>query len=183
MRHLKKLSEEVIHQNFWWKYKHDQYKKLNGQISDYYYGETRGQVMIVPILQDGRLMLILQPRYLADKQSIEFPGGSIEEKEETVVAAQRKLIDETGYRAKEFIHIGNFEPANRFVKDTCHIFLGQVTDRLPEIRNNTEEIEVLYRWSHEFEEMIRRNEIWDGQTLAAWALVHDYIDRIKDDKN
>ncbi|MBU2542616.1 NUDIX hydrolase [Patescibacteria group bacterium] len=171
-KHLKKLSEETIHQNPWWAYKHDKYEKPNGEEGDYYYGETPGNVMIIPVLDDGRLVLILQQRYLREKQSIEFPCGGLLEGQSVLEAAERELLEETGYIADEYIKIGEFEGLNGLVKDMCHVFLAYVVEQKEQQLDDTEEIEVMYRRPDEIDTMIRKNEIWDGQTLASWAMVH-----------
>ena len=101
-KHLKKFSEEIIHKNPWWTYKHDKYEKPNGEEGDYYYGETLGNAMIVPVLDDGRLVLTLQQRYLREKQSIEFPCGGLIEGQTFLEVAKRELLEETGYIADEF---------------------------------------------------------------------------------
>ena len=171
-KHLKKISEETIHQNPWWTYKHDKYEKPNGEEGDYYYGETHGNAMIVPVLNDGRIVLILQHRYLREKQSIEFPCGGIGPEITVLDAAKQELLEETGCVADEFIKIGEFEALNGMVKDMCHVFLAYVEEQKEQQLDDTEEIQVLYRRPDEIDMMIRKNEIWDGQTLASWAMVH-----------
>lgn len=174
-RHLKKISEEILHANPWWLYKHDQYEKPNGEMGDYYYGETPGFVMIVPVLEDGRLVLIRQFRYLHQKESLGFPGGGVEAGQTVLEAAKSELIQETGCEAHEFIKIGVFEPSSGLVRDTSHVFLAEVEKKFPQQLDDTEKIEVLFRRADEIDEMIRKNEIWDGQTLATWALIHHHF--------
>jgi len=175
-KRLKKLSEEVLHENKWWKLKHDTYEQPNGEVGNYYYGETPGMVIIIPILPDGRIVLTLQHRYLQDKQSIEFPAGGRLEGASPMDAARIELKEETGFTAEEYIKVGVFEPSNGFTKDTADVFLAHVgAAGVPE-PDPTEEIELLYRRGEDVEGMIRNNEIWDGTTMAAWALVrHHFI--------
>lgn len=174
-RRLKKISEEVLHENPWWMYKHDRYELPNGQEGDYFYGETKGIAIIVPILADGRIVLTLQHRYLKDKQSIEFPGGGILDGLTSLEGAQKELFEETGCVASEFIKVGEFEPANGFIKDTSHVFLAHIQEQGEPHPDVTEEIEVLYRRPEDIEQMIRQNEIWDGQTMATWSLVRHHF--------
>ncbi len=174
-KHLKKLSEEILHENPWWKYKHDTYEKPNDEVGDYFYGETPGVVMIIPILEDGRLVLTLQHRYLVDKQSIEFPAGGIKSEMTTEESARQELLEETGCIPKEMIKIGTFEPSNGLIKDMCHVYLAHIATQEEQHLDDTEEIELLYRHPEEIDDMIRKNEIWDGQTMASWALVHHYF--------
>ena len=174
-KHLKKISEEIIRENPWWKYKHDVYKKPDGTVGDYYYGETLGMVMIVPILEDGRIVLAVQYRYLEQKQSIEFPAGGIKKGQDAREAAKQELYEETGCIADEFVKMGSLQPANGFIRDETHIFLAHITECGVQHLDDTEEIELIYRRPEEIEKMIRNNDIWCGQTMATWALVHHYF--------
>src|SRR3989344_2338794 len=61
-----KISEETINKNSWWIYKHDRYK-CDEKECDYFYGELNGCAIIVPILDDGRIAMIRQYRYLQDR--------------------------------------------------------------------------------------------------------------------
>jgi len=170
-KRLKKLSEEVLHENPWWTYKHDTYELPNGDTGDYYYGETPGVVMIIPVMSDGRFVLTLQHRYLVDKQSIEFPAGGIPKGMRPLEAAKQELLEETGWIASEMVKVGEFEPANGYVKDHTHVYFATVVEQQAQQPDVTEEIEVIYRRADEVERMVQGNDIWDGQSMAAWSLV------------
>lgn len=174
-KHLKKLSEEIIHENPWCTYKHDTYEKPNGTQGDYYYLATQGNSIIIPVLADGRIVLVLQTRYLMQRQSIEFPCGGKMKDETAIEAAKRELYEETGCIAKEFIKIGAFQPLNGLAVDESHIFLANVVEQQPLNPDDTESIDILYRRADEIEEMIQRNDIWDGQTLASWAMARNHF--------
>lgn len=175
-RSCKKLSEETVHENPWWKYKHDTYQLPNNEVGNYYYGENGGSVLIVPMLDDGRIILINQNRFLRDKISTEFVCGGITGNETPQMAAVRELLEETGYEAEEYTKVGVFDALNGLFKDTCHIFLAAGLQQIKKQKlDNTEDIEVIYRRPDEFEDMIKRGEIWDGQSLATWAICRDLI--------
>lgn len=175
VKHLKKISEETIHENPWWSYKHDKYELPNGEEGDYYYGETTGMSVVIPVLEDGRIVLTLQYRYLAEKQSIEFPGGGLSDAKDPHEAAIRELYEESGCRASEIVKIGVFEPANGYVKDKSHVYIAKVQSIEEPRPDKTEEFEVLFRRPDELERMVRNNEIWDGPTLAAWAIARHHL--------
>jgi len=113
----KQLSSKTVHENPWWKYKRDVYEKPNGEPGDFFYGETPGFSMVVPVLEDGRLVLIRQYRYLEDKECIGFPGGGIKSNQTPLDTAKAELLEETGCLAHEFVKIGMFQPSPGFVKD------------------------------------------------------------------
>jgi ADP-ribose pyrophosphatase len=65
-----------------------------------------GAVMVVPILDDGRLVMERQWRYPLARVMLEFPAGKLEAGEPTLQCAQRELFEETGYRAREWAIAG-----------------------------------------------------------------------------
>ncbi len=173
---IKKVSSELIDKNPWWEYKRDQILLPNGANSDYYYGETHGNVIVVPILDDGRLVLVRQYRYLGEKYSVEFPGGGMNKDESPTDAANREFLEETGYKTDNLIKIGAFEPCVGLIKDQSHIFIAnELTEVQQPKSEGAENTEVILRRVDEFENMIKQGEIWDGQVLAAWALARDLL--------
>ncbi len=177
-KRLKKLTEEVLHENPWTKYKHDTYEKPDGSGGDYYYMKCGGMVKVVPVLPDGRLVLTLQHRYLQDKQSIEFPAGGVDEGETSTDAAKREVREETGYNTEELLKVGTFQPSNGVLQNNAHVYIANLdASQEEQMLESTEDIEVLYRRPDEFEDMIRRGDIWDGATLATWSLVrHRFLE-------
>ena len=63
-----------------------------------------GAVVVVPILDDGRLVMERQFRYAVGRVLLEFPAGKIDAGESRLVCAQRELVEETGYRAREWAY-------------------------------------------------------------------------------
>ena len=176
MSDIKKISSEVVHKNPWWEYKKDQFILPDGAMTDYYYGETHGNVIIIPVLDDGRWVLVRQYRFLDEKSGVEFPGGGIHDGESAMDAANRELLEESGYKTDNLIKIGSFEPCVGLVKDTSHVFIAnELTEVQTPKSEGLEKTEVILRRVDEFENMIKQGEIWDGQILAAWALARDFL--------
>lgn len=172
---LKKISEETLHENPWWKYKHDVYEKPDGTKGDYFYAETPGMVLLVPVLEDGRIILVQQYRYLVGRTGIEFPGGGIKPGTELSRAAADELREETGCTASDLILAGTFEQAVGFGKDRAHVFVAHVDTIGHTDPDSSEAFELVYRHPDEVEDMIRRNDIWDAGTMAAWSLVRHHF--------
>jgi len=172
----KTISSSVVHENPWWSYKHDIYSLNEGEEREYHYCQTNGAVIIIPVLEGGRLVLIRQFRYLQDKHSIEFACGGINLHEAPFEAAKRELLEETGMQAGEMMKIAEFEPANGYCKDKTCLYIASDIQQIgdPETED-TEVLEVVYRRIDEFNQMIRSGEICDGQTLASWAIARDFI--------
>lgn len=175
MKRFKTLASEAITKCLFWEAFKDKVELKNGKTGDYFYVKTRGCSMVVPVLPDGRLLLVNQYRYLSDRTSIEFPCGGLEENEMPLAGARRELLEETGYDGDDLAKIGSFFPANGFAKDECHVFLGLVQSVGQVALDDFEELEVIVRRPDEFEEMVRRGEIWQGHTLAAWSLAREHV--------
>jgi len=179
-KHPKKISEEIIHQNPWWVYKRAVFELPNGEKGDYYYGENIGNVggvVIIPILDDGRLILINEFRHLVERESVGFPTGAIDPGEQPMTTAERELLEETGYQSTEHIKAGSFEDSIGRLRAPIHVFIANELTRvsIPTTTDAMEQIEVIYRRVDEFEDMIRRGEIIDGNTLGAWALAREHV--------
>lgn len=176
MSEIKKISSEIVHKNPWWEYKCDKVIRPDGTEGEYCYTETTGNVIIIPVLDDGRLVLVRQYRYLGEKNSIEFPGGGISKGESPTDAAKRELLEESGYQTENLIKIGMFEPCVGVVKDLSHVFIANELTMVQEPKLDAfESTEVILRRVDEFENMIKQGEIWDGQVLAAWAMARGLL--------
>jgi ADP-ribose pyrophosphatase len=80
-----------------------------------------GAVVVVPILDDGRLVLERQFRYPAGRVMLEFPAGKLDAGEAPLQCAERELIEETGYRAREWALAGTMHNAVAYSTEVIHI--------------------------------------------------------------
>jgi len=69
-----------------------------------------GAVMIIPLLNDGRVVLERQFRYPVGQAMIEFPAGKLDAGEASLHCAVRELAEETGYVAREWAYAGRLHP-------------------------------------------------------------------------
>jgi len=176
MSRFKTLSSEILHNNPWWEMRHDKYSLPDGAPGDYFYGQSKGLALVIPILENGQLLLISQYRYLADKPSLEFPCGGLMGEETPLEAALRELKEETGFTADELIKVGVFEPLPGLFKDQAHVFIapGAVKVSEPHLEK-VEIVETVLRRINEFDDLVKRGEVWDGVSLAAWTLAREAV--------
>ena len=175
LKRWKTLSTSIVFENPWWTYKRDTFQIPDGVSGEYHYVYTRGSSMVVPITPEGELLLVNQFRYLCDRESIEFPCGSVNEGDSYLDTARHELEEETGFRADHFEEVSTFNPYNGVTSEICHVFLA--TELTPGNANPdaTEEFELIRCSPSDFEEKIATNEVWDGMTLAAWMLVRHCV--------
>lgn len=84
-----------------------------------------GAVMIVPLLDDGRVVLERQFRYPLGRSVIEFPAGKIDPGEPLLACAQRELLEETGYVAREWLYLGGFHNAIAYSDEKIEVYLAR----------------------------------------------------------
>ncbi len=172
----KKLSTELRFRNPWWSYLLDRFRLPGGKEGEYHYIQTPGSAMVVPVTDDGRLLLVNQYRYLCDRESLEFPGGGVKPGQAAEAAARVELAEEAGVQARELIHLGRHDPWNGVTDEMCDVFLARGLVHDPSAHpEETETIENAPLTVADFEARIASGEIWDGMTLAAWCLARKYV--------
>ena len=124
--------------------------------------------MVVPVTEEGKILMVNQYRYLCDKESLEFPCGSINEGDTHIDTAKHECAEETGFAAGNLVEAGHFNPYNGVTSEICHVYIGTALTPTPSRPDATEEFEVHAFSLEELEAQIRSNKIWDGMTLAAW---------------
>jgi ADP-ribose pyrophosphatase len=91
----------------------------------YYVMEFPDWVNVVPVTDDGQMILIDQYRHGAGLDFLEIPGGSSHSGgEDPLVAGQRELLEETGYEAREWVHCGFHYPNPALQDNKMHTFLA-----------------------------------------------------------
>lgn len=166
----KTLSSRIVRKNPWWTYKVDEYEIPARTKGEYHFVHTEGASMVIPVLGDGRLVLVNQFRYLCNRESIEFPCGGVKPGKSYEEMARLELEEETGYRSNDLQKAGEFDPYNGVTDEFCALFIARdLVQSIPH-PDITEEFEMITCTTGELETMIRNGTIWDGMTLAAWAL-------------
>ena len=178
LKKWKKLSEKVFHDNGFWKYKIDEFEIEKSKKGEYHYVSTLGSSMVIPITPKNKILLVKQFRYLNQKESLEFPCGSITEGLTAEENALKELREETGFAAEELIFTGEFSPYTGASNEMCSVFVGLKLSSSPLPNDSTEEFEVLEFSIDEIENMISKKFIWDGLSLSAWVLSKELINRL-----
>lgn len=171
LQRWKKISEQVLTTNPWWQYKRDEFLLPQGKQGEYHYVHTNGSAMIIPLLDDGRIVMVTQYRYLNNRESLEFPCGGVKNGHTYEETALHELAEETGYHTNHLEYLASFNPYNGVTDEICRIFLA--TSLLPVTAHpdETEEFEKHAFFPDEIDELMTNGTIWDGMTLASWCLV------------
>ena len=170
LKKLEQINSKSKYVNPFWEYKIDEYKMPNGKTGEYHYVNSRGATIIIPVTEQNKFVMINQFRYLNNKTSLEFPGGGISSGFEALDNAKKELIEETGYESNEIKCIGKYNPYNGITNEICKVFIANNLIRKKSSPDESEEFELFEISSDEINSKIRNGEIWDGMTIAAWAI-------------
>lgn len=139
-----------------------------------------GAVCMVPLTDDGKVIVERQFRYPVDRVITEIPAGKLDSKEEDpLAAAQRELAEETGYTATEWIHMGIFYPAPAYSDETIHMFLARGLRQGQQHLDADEFLEVTAVPIEELVEEILAGQIPDLKTQAAVTRAYLMLQREK----
>lgn len=170
LKSWKRLAETVLFKNPWWTYRRDEVELPSGKKGEYHYVHTNGSAMVIPILDDGRILMVNQYRYLLDRESVEFPCGSVKDGSSHDATARHELAEETGYSAGTLTLAGEFNPYNGVTDELCRVYIARGLHHVGASPDETEEFELLALTGQEIDERIRTGQIWDGMSIAAWAV-------------
>ncbi len=123
--------------------------------------------VVVPVKDDGKIILVKQFRYPLQKTLIELPAGKLDKGEDPLVCATRELEEETGYKAKEIKKLGEIYTAPGYCTEVLHIY--SANGLIPGNHNREEGehgMEILEFSIGEIEKMISDGEITDAKTIV-----------------
>jgi ADP-ribose pyrophosphatase len=153
----------------------DQVRLPNGDTATREYVIHPGAVMIIALLDDGRLVMERQYRYPVKQVMIEFPAGKLDAGEDRLACAQRELLEETGYRAKEWAHAGVLHPVISYSTEFIDIWFARGL-RLGERR--LDEGEFLDVFTASLDELLacsREGKLTDAKTLTGLLWLQNHL--------
>jgi ADP-ribose pyrophosphatase len=125
-----------------------------------------GSVVVLPVLPDGRILMIRQYRHATRQYLWELVAGRIDAGENPLQAAARELIEETGYRAKKFRIFLDIFPTPGFLEERMFILLAEgLTAGAAEPEDDEKIISRVYN-RKKLEEMIRTGKLRDAKSIA-----------------
>ncbi len=162
----KTLSSRLLHEGRNFDFLVDKVELPNGHVTQRDIVRHPGAVAIVPILGDGRVVLIRQFRYAAGKTILEIPAGTLELGEPPLECAVRELREETGYAAKELEPLLSCFMAPGYSDEVIHFFVARGLSVVGDDPEDDEEITLEFHRLEEVRRMIADNVIEDAKTIV-----------------
>lgn len=129
-----------------------------------------GAVMVIPLFDDGRVLLERQYRYPMQRVMIEFPAGKLDPGEDSWLCAQRELKEETGFSAREWARAGVLHPVISYATEFIDIWFARGLEAGERHLDEGEYLDLLTATPAELLAWCRDGTVTDAKTLtgALW---------------
>ncbi len=139
-----------------------------------------GGAVVVPVKDDGKIIMVTQFRYPFQKVMMELPAGKLDKDEDPYSCAVRELEEETGYKAEKIEKLSAISTTPGFCTEILHIYIAQ---NLTEGSHNREEgehgMEVFEFTFDELDKKIIVGEIIDAKSICGIYLAKQYLNSKK----
>ncbi len=135
-----------------------------------------GAAAVIPIMPDGRVIMVRQYRYAHGRVMLEIPAGKLDSADEKPLdAAMRELLEETGAVAEKYTHLGSIAPSPALLSEVIHIYIAEGIS-VGESRPDTGEfLQIEYYTLDELYSMVMSGEIDDAKTVVAILKAHEIL--------
>lgn len=145
----------------------DQVRLPNGKVAGRDVVRHPGAVIVVPVLPDGRLVLVEQYRYPVDTVLLELPAGKLDAGEEPQLCAQRELEEETGYRAQRLTSLGKMFTTPGFCDEVIHVYKAEYLLSAQACPDEDEFLNTKIFTIEELRGLVRAGTLCDSKTITA----------------
>lgn len=134
-----------------------------------------GAVAVLALLDNGNLVMERQYRYGPRREFIEIPAGKIDHGEETLITGQRELLEETGYVARDWLHLTTTWPCIGYADERIEYYLARGLSKVERNLDDGEFLEVFELSLADALEWVRLGRINDSKTLVGLFWLEKYL--------
>jgi ADP-ribose pyrophosphatase len=167
-RHLieERISSDVVYRGSFFELRRDRVRLPDGREAGREYVAHPGAVMVVPIADDGRLVMERQYRYPIGRVMLEFPAGKLDPGESTLTCGVRELAEETGYRAAEWARAGLLNNAVAYSSEGIEVWFARGLAAGMRSLEDGEHLDVCLVTMSELADHCRDGRVTDAKTLV-----------------
>jgi ADP-ribose pyrophosphatase len=166
-RHLRELrvGGEVLKDGGFLELRRDLVRLPDGGEATREYIQHGGAVAVIPLLDDGRVVLVRQFRYPVGRVLVELPAGKLDAGESVLACGQRELLEETGYTAAEWAFAGAIHNAAAYSSESIHLWFARGLQAGPQQLDAGEFVEVVRHSEAELDALALRGDLPDVKTM------------------
>ena len=163
----RRVKSESVYEGHFLQVRRDEIRLPSGKMAVREYIVHPGAVMIVPIADDGQLVVERQHRYPLDRVLLEFPAGKLDPDETTLHCAQRELREETGFQAREWAYAGRLHNAPAYSNEFIEIWFARGLVAGAQQLDDGEFLEVQTMAEASLFALAASGELTDAKTMVA----------------
>lgn len=168
MEHIERVKRELKYKGTILSMYADTISVPNGNTAVWDFIEHQGAAAVVPVTDDGKILLVRQYRNSLDRYTLEIPAGGLNGAEEpTKDAAARELEEETGYRSENLELLISIVTAIAFCNEIIDVYVAKNLVKTQQHLDEDEYIDVVAYTPEEIAQMIYSGKIQDSKTVAA----------------
>lgn len=167
--HIERIGRELVYKGSILDIYKDTMLAPNGKKEIWDFVSHRmGAACVLPVLEDGRLLLVRQYRPALDRETLEVPAGCRDSVEEDpMLCAKRELEEETGVVSDNICRLLSLKSTVAFCNEQIEVFLARDLRQSQQMLDEMEDISVEIYTLEEVEKMIYEGRIQDAKTVAA----------------
>ena len=116
------IERSYLYRNPWCAFRMDEVELPSGAEIEYGVLESGGFAAVVPLTDEGAVVLVRQWRQPLESFTLELPSGGVDGGEDPEEAARRELFEETGFRAAGLEHLVSVHTSTGRTTEVCHLF-------------------------------------------------------------
>ncbi|MEK7644575.1 MAG: PspC domain-containing protein [Patescibacteria group bacterium] len=175
---FKTLSKKIIYENKWIRLREDEIELPNGEKRFYSYTDrVDSGPMIIPLTDEGKLVLVKEWRYPIRDWTYCFPCGGVEENEDSLTAAKKELRQETGYSAGEWTALGFLKVDPGSNSQTTPVYLARKLKKGEAERESSEIMEIVELSLAEIKRMIKNDELNNSWFLSGYTKLVYFLEK------
>lgn len=181
MEEFKRLSRDLVYQGAIIDFYKDTVQVPNGNVVKWDFIGHKGAAAVVAVRSDGKLLMVRQYRNALDRYTLEIPAGGLNGADEpTIVAAERELEEETGYKAVSSLEfLISIRTTVAFCNEKIDIYVAK---DLQQSHQNLDEDEFINVEAWDVKDLIAKiyeGVIEDSKTVSAiMAYYHKYVENV-----
>ena len=165
---VKRMGRELAYQGTVLKVYKDHMKFSNGNTEDWDFIHHDGAAAVIPVMDDGKILMVKQYRNALERDTLEIPAGKLDDPdEEGIVCASRELKEETGYSSDDLEWLLTIRTTVAFCDERIEVFVARNLIPGEQHLDEDEFIDLKEYTLDELKEKIFSGEIEDSKTVSA----------------
>ena len=164
-----RIGRKLIHNGAIVDIYQDRMQLPDGSEENFDFIKHKGAAAVIPVMDDGRIIMVRQYRNAIDQYTLEIPAGGLDGADEpTKVAAHRELEEETGYRAdmEDVEFLLTLYTTVAFCNEKIDIYVARNLTKTQQHLDDDEFIDVGFYTPEELKDMVLSGKIVDAKTIA-----------------